>query len=102
MLCCAKFSRGLIRFNFFLALAFATNLQAQHSTNNPASSAELGMKKFELAPGLKLSLFAAEPMLENPVSFSIDERGRFFIAETHRYGISIFDITQNLPWLTND
>lgn len=75
---------------------------AQESAVGPGSQAELAMKKFQLAPGLKISLFAAEPQLENPVSFSIDEHGRFFIAETHRYQISIFDITQNQPWLLND
>ncbi len=78
------------------------NTFGQDSTNNLPSQAELGMKKFQLAPDLKISLFAAEPQLENPVSFSIDEHGRFFIAETHRYQISIFDITQNTPWLVDD
>ena len=38
----------------------------------------------------------------NPVSFSIDERGRIFVVETHRYKSSIFDITQNQPWLLDD
>src|SRR5690242_516249 len=80
-----------------------SSLSAQHSTNEVAhDAAELGMKKFQFAPGVKAELFAAEPMLQNPVSFSIDEKGRFFIAETHRYGISILDITQNLPWLLDD
>ncbi|MDB6124601.1 MAG: Heme-binding protein [Pedosphaera sp.] len=86
----------------FVLLTWALNLSAQHSTNAPSSQAELGMKKFQLAPGLKIDLFAAEPMLQNPVSFSIDEHGRFFITETHRYGVSILDITQNPPWLLDD
>ncbi len=83
-----------------LALAVAQNVSAQtHATN---SAAELSLKKLQAAPGLKVELFAAEPLLENPVSFSIDARGRFFIAETHRWDISIFDITKDLPWLLND
>jgi len=83
-----------------LSLALALNVTAQtHSTN---SAAELSLKKLQVAPGLKVELFAAEPLLENPVSFSIDERGRFFIAETHRWDQSIFDITKELPWLLND
>src|SRR5580700_1076309 len=82
-----------------LFLTPAAGVWAQHSANSPA---ELAMKKFQLAPGLKIDLFAAEPQVENPVSFSIDERGRIFVAETHRYGISIFDITQNQPWLLDD
>ncbi len=71
--------------------------------HGPASDdAALSVKKFEAAPGLKVDLFAAEPTLQNPVAFSIDEKGRFFIAETHRYKDAIFDITQKSAWLTND
>ena len=44
-----------------------------HSTNNPAAA---GLKKFKLAPGLKAELFAAEPLLQNPVAFSIDATRR--------------------------
>ena len=75
----------------FADFDFAPNLLAQHSDNSPG---ELAMKKFQLAPGLKIDLFAAEPQLMNPVSFSIDEQGRIFVVETHRYKSSIFDITQ--------
>jgi quinoprotein glucose dehydrogenase len=85
-----------------LLLGCAIRLPAQDAAGGPPSQAELGMKKFQIAPGLKIKLFAAEPQLENPVSFSIDEHGRIFVAETHRYQISIFDITQNPPWLLDD
>jgi quinoprotein glucose dehydrogenase len=95
-----KLTTGLIL--SMASMVFPQTLSAQHSTNTPPSQAELGMKKFQIASGLKAELFAAEPMLQNPVSFSIDEHGRFFIAETHRYGVSILDITQNLPWLQDD
>jgi len=80
-------------------LALTLSASAQPLTN---SAAELDLKKLQVAPGLKVELFAAEPMVMNPVAFSIDERGRFFIAETHRWGGSVFDITKELPWLLND
>ncbi len=83
-----------------LSLALTGNVSGQAHTTN--SAAELSLKKLQVAPRLKVELFAAEPMLENPVSFSIDERGRFFVAETHRWDQSIFDITKELPWLLND
>ena len=54
------------------------------------------------APGLIWQLWAAEPQLANGVSFCFDREGRCYIAETHRYGRSIFDITQQPDWLTND
>ncbi|MFA6545530.1 MAG: HEAT repeat domain-containing protein [Limisphaerales bacterium] len=82
-----------------LALPCLQLATAQHSTN---AAAETDLKKLQLAPGLKLELVAAEPLLLNPVAFSMDERGRFFIAETHRYKSSIFDITQHVPWLLDD
>ena len=31
-----------------------------------------------------MDLFAAEPLLANPVAFHIDEQGRFFVVETFR------------------
>ena len=52
---------------------------AARNAINPTEAsreAELAMKKFKLAPGLKVDLWAAEPQLANPVAFCIDERGR--------------------------
>jgi quinoprotein glucose dehydrogenase len=57
---------------------------------------------FKPAPGLKVEVFAAEPLLMNPVAFSIDEKGRVFVSETHRYREAIFDITKNPSWLLED
>lgn len=66
------------------------SVSAQAHSN--LSAAELALKNIELAPGLKIDLFASDPHLYNPVAFSIDEKGRFFISESHRYKTSIFDI----------
>ncbi|HAV63791.1 MAG TPA: hypothetical protein DCY13_15680, partial [Verrucomicrobiales bacterium] len=41
-------------------------------------------------------------MLANPVAFSFDGRGRVFVAESHRWGSSIFDITRHTDWLLHD
>ena len=39
----------------------------------PASpEAKVAMKSFKVAPGTKVSLFAAEPLLANPVAFGVD------------------------------
>src|SRR5688572_8874111 len=43
------------------------------------------MERMKLPQGLKVSLWAAEPMLANPVAFNFDEQGRIFVAETYRY-----------------
>lgn len=66
--------------------------RAQAQTHGTPSKAELALKNLEVAEGLEVELFASDPLLMNPVAFSIDEKGRFFIAETHRYKDAIFDI----------
>src|SRR6266853_2933762 len=53
-----------------------------------------------VAPGLRADLWAAEPDLENPVSFCFDERGRCFVAETFRRKSSSLDIRAHQPWLS--
>ena len=51
----------------------------------PASDAgERAIQRMKVPAGLKISLWAAEPMLANPVAFCFDEKGRFYVAETFR------------------
>lgn len=78
----------------------------------PASGeAESAMKRFQIPPGFKIEVFAAEPMLANPVAFSIDEKGRVFVAETYRHSAvgpafrfyeGVFDIRSHMDWLEQD
>ncbi len=77
----------------------ASSSPAQHGTN---AAAEAKLKQLQVAPGLKVELVATEPLLQNPVAFSVDERGRFFIAETHRWKSAVFDITKQVTWLLDD
>lgn len=62
----------------------------------------LSMKRFQVAPGLKVELFAAEPHLANPVAFSIDEKGRFYVIETFRLHNGVTDIRGKDDWLDED
>src|SRR5262245_33611486 len=50
----------------------------------PSKEGELAIKRFRVPKGFKVELFAAEPLLANPVAFCIDEQGRFYVAETFR------------------
>jgi quinoprotein glucose dehydrogenase len=69
----------------------------------PASDqAELAMRRFRVAKGLKVELAAAEPHLANPVAFSIDERGRFFVVETFRLHSGVTDIRGHMDWLDEE
>jgi quinoprotein glucose dehydrogenase len=69
----------------------------------PASKeAEQALKGFRLAPGLTASVWAAEPLLANPVSFCFDERGRCYVAETFRLNRGVTDDRGNMGWLDDD
>src|SRR5215471_11712042 len=69
----------------------------------PASKeAELAQPKITPAPGLAVSLFAAEPLLANPVAFTIDEKGRVFVAETYRIKKGVLDMRDHRSWLDDD
>jgi quinoprotein glucose dehydrogenase len=52
-------------------------------------------------PGLKIDLFAADPMLASPVAFSIDERGRVFVAEEYRFNQGAEE-NRSRPFLLDD
>ena len=69
---------------------------------SPASvEGEQAIKRMKVPPGLKISLWAAEPMLANPVAFNFDEKGRIFVAETYRYRSSVLDI-RDYMWTLED
>ena len=63
------------------------------------AEAELAIKGFTLPQGFKCELVAAEPLLANPVAFTIDEQGRFYIAETFRLNAGVPDIRGRMRWL---
>jgi quinoprotein glucose dehydrogenase len=67
-----------------------------------ASEAELALRKLRPVPGHRVSLFAAEPQLRNPVAFAQDERGRWFVVETNRRRSSVLDIRTVYDWLDED
>ena len=70
---------------------------------DPASDdATLALKRFSLPTGLEAKLWAAEPMLANPVAFDFDEKGRLFVSETYRYRSSVLDIRDYMGMLELD
>src|SRR6478735_12685756 len=67
-----------------------------------SDDATLALKRFSLPAGLEAKLWAAEPMLANPVAFDFDEKGRLFISETYRYRTSVLDIRDYMGMLERD
>ena len=69
----------------------------------PASNeGERALKGFQLPKGMVGSLFAAEPMLANPVTFAIDEQGRVYVGETFRQQHGVEDNRYHMGWLHDD
>src|SRR5688572_3814045 len=68
----------------------------------PASDeAAQAIKRMKVPEGMEIKLWAAEPMLANPVAFNFDEKGRIFVAETYRYRSSVLDI-RDYMWVLED
>lgn len=53
--------------------------------NLPDPDPEVQKAAFQLADGLEISLFAAEPMLRNPVQMNWDDRGRLWVVCSTTY-----------------
>ncbi len=69
----------------------------------PASEeGQQALSRMKLPAGLKATLWAAEPMLANPVAFNFDEHGRIFVSETFRYRTSVLDIRDYMWTLEDD
>lgn len=51
----------------------------------PPLTPEEALKTFRIAPGFRLELVAAEPMVQNPVFFEFDPQGRLWVAEFQGY-----------------
>lgn len=79
-----------------LAVLAAAAIPAQGSGYSPtilgpSKEGELALSKFTVDPDLAVSLWAAEPMLANPVAFWVDAHGRAFVAETFRLHKGVTD-----------
>jgi len=65
-----------------------------------ASSAMTGFKKPE---GWVCELVAAEPLVGNPVAFTIDSQGRILVCESYRQGVGVTDNrSHDATWLQAD
>ena len=60
------------------------------------------IRRFQKPDDMEITLFAAEPMLANPVAFTIDYQGRFYIAETFRHHAGVSDMRGHRSWLVED
>ncbi len=64
--------------------------------------AELAARSIQVPDGMRLGIFATEPMVGNPVALGIDERGRVYVAETYRLYRGVTDTRRHMNWLNDD
>src|SRR6266513_4398866 len=51
----------------------------------PYLTPEESVKRMKVPPGFEVKVFAAEPDIINPISFTVDERGRLWVVECYEY-----------------
>ena len=56
----------------------------QNPKDKPLTPTE-ALKKIELPKGFKVTLFAGEPDVKQPIGFCMDDRGRLWVAEAYNY-----------------
>lgn len=71
--------------------------QAKRDKDNAAAVAQV-----QAAKGLKIDVWAAGPLMMNPVAFAFDEKGRCYVAETTRFEHGVPDTRGHMQWLDED
>ncbi len=83
-----NFFSAAIKVTVLLPLASITLLVPQpvRGVDGPLTPEE-AIASFQLEPGLKIELVAAEPLVIDPVAVAFDEQGRMFVVEDRGYPI---------------
>lgn len=100
---------ALVTSTLFAATAPAPRLVLEEHDRVPhadiadaSEDAQQALARVVVPAGLEVSLWAAEPMLANPVAAAFDEHGRLFVSETYRYRTSVLDIRNYMGMLEQD
>src|SRR5262245_34550976 len=90
----------------FLPALFAAPEPPKSDYNPPlakaSDEAEKAIPRFQRDKSLRIEVWAAEPMLANPVAFAFDEKGVCFVAETFRMHHGVTDTRGHMYWLDDD
>src|SRR5262245_4346257 len=101
----------LTRLILIVPVAFIPVLLAAPATPksdyNPkvAKASDEGVKaipRFKRDKSLNIEVWAAEPLLANPVAFTFDEKGVCYVAETFRLHKGVTDTRGHMNWLDDD
>src|SRR5688572_17984463 len=80
--------RPTIRLNVLIALLFVAlcvSSAAERDQSQARLSPDEALAAFELEPGYRIELAAAEPLITAPVAIAFDERGRMYVVENRGY-----------------
>src|SRR5258706_15358728 len=69
----------------FLLVILSPFTGCRQSESRVGAGPEGALSTFELEPGFKIELVAAEPLLGDPVDMEIDEYGRLYVVEMFGY-----------------
>ena len=90
----------------FSGLMVSANPQAPSNYNPPlakaSDEAQKAISRFRRDKGLLIEVWAAEPMLAQPVCFAFDEKGRCYVAETFRHSNGVTDNRGHMNWLDEE
>src|SRR5690606_38884620 len=84
------------------AVAESPQSSYQPAIAGPSDEAAQAIGNFQVPDGLKVQLYAAEPLLANPVAFCFDAQGRCYVAETFRQSKGVEDNRGHMNWLDAD
>ncbi|NLF68050.1 MAG: c-type cytochrome [Candidatus Anammoximicrobium sp.] len=96
------------RLLFWVTVCVLTNLSSYSAGRVAAAEIQLASdapgplapdesrKRFQLAPGFRIELVAAEPHVADPVAMDFDARGRIFVCELHGYNLEGYLDVQEL------
>ncbi len=96
-----------IAFIFFSALWFVEAAEPEDKPYSPrvaaaSDEAAKALKRMRVPSGMEAKVWAAEPLLANPVAFCFDEKGRCYVAETFRLHAGVTDNRGHMYWLDDD
>lgn len=78
--------RLIITFLFLIFFCFACeNKQTTKVSRKLTPELQKALADFEIAEDFEIELFAAEPLIADPVAMEIDENGKVYVVEMHGY-----------------
>lgn len=70
---------------FFFLFTLLLLISCKDKSGTSAVDSDHALSTFEVPPGFKIELIAAEPLISDPIDMEIDEYGNMYVVEMHGY-----------------